>query len=423
MRLRAYRYAAASSLGVVALALCAASQAETRPHYGGTLRVQLISMFANPEQLPLASETLVRIDEHGGIEPSLARGWQSERNRWRFLLRVKAASPAGVAAALAPLVKKWYGDSATATATPSSVIVQADRAMPDLLERLAQPDAGIPGTGPFRVSKWEPGRRALLEANEDYPGGRPFVDAVEFTVAPARVSAYQISSADIWELPVGVSRRLIPDGMRIWTSRPLDLIALWLRNPLPALREALSLSIDRAAIVNVLTQRRGEVASGLLPQWLSGYEFVFPAPFDPTRAREMVRMAKIGALALSYPPSDPLVRSVADRVMVNARDAGLTLRIAAHDGNADVEVRHVRLDCDGADRALREISGSPEPGDLGSAEALYHAERAVLDEGRIIPLLHVPDVFGIGPRVHTSAVEGLPNCDLLGAIPNLWLSP
>jgi hypothetical protein len=312
---------------------------------------------------------------------------------------------------------KKTSNGVTVTATAQTVVIQSDRPMPDLLERLAQPDAGIPGTGPFRLAKWEAGHHATLEANEDYPGGRPFVDAVEFTVAPQR-AAYQLSAADLWELPVGVSRRSIPDGMRVWTSSPLDLIALKLINPEPGLRDALSMSVDRAAIVNVLTQRRGEIATGLLPQWLTGYEFLFATPFDAARARETAAALKNRTLVLGVPPNDSLARSVADRVMVNARDAGLTIQIGP---NVNVELLHIRLDCAGPARALREIAGHGANVDASSSEGLYRSERALLDEGRIIPLVHVPDVIGIGPRVRSST--GLPTCDLLSNIPNMWLTP
>lgn len=392
--------------------------AATRPHYGGTLRVQLAGMFPGPEAVPLVGETLVRYDERGDFVPMLARGWQADadKKRWRFIIRSKATTPAAVEAALGPVLKKALG-AVTVTSTAQTVVIQSTRPIPDLLERLARTDAGIPGTGPFRLSKWEAGHRATLEANEDYPGGRPFLDAVEFTVAPGRTSAYQLSAADIWELPVGIGRRSIPDGMRVWTSTPLDLIALKLMEPESGLREVLSQSIDRAAIVNVITQRRGEIASGLLPQWLTGYEFLFGAPFDAVRAREAASALKNRTLVFRVPPSDPLARSVADRVMVNARDAGLTLQSG---GNANVELLHVRLDCAGAARALREIAGDRAV-DPGSPEALYRAERAALEEGKLIPLVHVPDVFGIGPRVRSST--GLPACDLLSAIPNLWLTP
>ena len=393
-------------------------RAETRPRYGGTLRIQLTSMFSGPDAVPLTGETLVRFDEHGDVVPLLARGWQAdaEKKRWRFLIRSKAVTTAAIAAALGPALKNMSIDAAV-TSTAQTVVIQSERPMPSLLEILAKREMGIPGTGPFRLAKWEAGRRATLEANEEYPGGRPFVDTVEFNAGPQR-AAYQLSSADIWELPVGISRRAIPEGMRVWTSAPLDLMALSVVNAEPGLREALSLAIDRAAIANVLMQRRGEVATGLLPQWLTGTEFLFGAPFDTTRAREAAAALKNRTLVLRIPVSDPIARSVADRVIVNARDAGLTMQIGA---NANVELLHVRLDCAGAARALREISGHAVPGDLNSPEGVYNAERAVLDEGRLIPLVHTPEVFGLGPRVRSST--GLPACDLLDAIPNLWLMP
>jgi peptide/nickel transport system substrate-binding protein len=394
--------------------------AATRPHYGGTLRVQVIAMFPSPEALPLVSETLVRFDEHGDPQPALARGWQSdtEKKRWRFIVRPKAAPASAIAAGLRPALRKFYRD-VTVTSSAQSVVIQSARPMPDLLERLARPEAGVPGTGPFRLTKWEPGRRAVLTANEDYPGGRPFVDAVEFSVAMQRT--YQAAAADLWELPVGIGRRSIPEWMRVWTSAPLDLIALSLRNPPPGLRDALSLSIDRAAIVNVLTQRRGEVASGLLPQWLTGYEFLFPIAFGPARAREIATSARAGSLTLSSPPSDALARSVADRVVLNARDGNITVQAATQPAEANIQLLRLRLGCAGAGRALREIAGGDGLPDLATPEALYSAEKALLDEGRLIPIIHVPQVFGVGPRVHSGM--GLPACGLLDAIPNLWLTP
>lgn len=397
------------------------ARAETRPRYGGTLRVQLATMFA-AEEIPLVTEPLVRFDEHGEIAPVLARGWQSdaEKKRWRFLIRSKTTAPAAVAAALGPAMKKLYGD-VNVTSTAQTVVIQSDRPMPDLLERLARTPAGIPGTGPFRVAKLEPGHRAILEANEDYPGGRPFIDTVEFTVVPQRAAGYQLSGADLWELPVGISRRLIPEGMRVWTSSPLDLIALYLPAAEPGLRDALSFSIDRSAIVNVLTQRRGEVAQGLLPRWLTGYEFLFAAPFDAGRARDAAGPIKSRTFTLGVPASDPLARSVADRIIVNARDAGLTLQVSMQPETANVRLLHIRLNCADASRALREIAGNRNIGDPNSSDALYHVERAILDEGRLIPLMHVPQVFGIGPRVRSNT--GLPACDLLSSIPNLWLTP
>ena len=55
----------------------------------------------------------------------------------------------------------------------------------------------------------------------------------------------------------------------------------------PRFTQALSLAIDRAAIVNVLLQRQGEPAGSLLPQWLSGYAFLFPAEVNVVDAKKI----------------------------------------------------------------------------------------------------------------------------------------
>jgi ABC-type transport system substrate-binding protein len=404
-------------LAIVSFA-AASLQAATRPRYGGVLRVQVVSMFANPDALPLVSETLVRFDEHGEPRPALARSWQSDpaKRRWTFNVRARVALPSRIARVLGPVLTKQYAD-VVVTPNAQSVIIQSEKPMPGLLARLARPDTGIPRTGPFRVAPSEPGRMVLV-ANEGYPGGRPFVDRIEFSVSTQRT--YQLGGADIWELPAGISGRSIPEWMRVWTFAPLDLIALNVVNGERGLREALSFSIDRAAIVNVLTQRRGEAALGLLPQWLTGYEFLFPATYDVARAGEAASSLKGRQFTLGVPPADTLARSVADRIAVNARAAGLTL-LPPQTPNADVQLRHVRFDCASADRALREIAAGMDLGDLTSPEALYLAEKTVLEKSSLIPVIHVPRVFGIGPRVHGRV--GLPACDLLNEIPNLWLTP
>src|SRR5262249_57916940 len=89
----------------VSLALAGAAQAATRPHYGGTLHVELRAQLASldPSQAELSSaaqfakehvaslifESLVRLDEKGVAQPALALTWQHavDFKGWRFTLR------------------------------------------------------------------------------------------------------------------------------------------------------------------------------------------------------------------------------------------------------------------------------------------------------------------------------------------------
>ncbi len=55
--------------------------------------------------------------------------------------------------------------------------------------------------------------------------------------------------------------------------------------------------------------------------------------------------------------------------------------------------------------------GLPEPRALRFAGAIYAAERALLEGFRVIPLIHLPDVYGVGRRV-----KGGPGIDAAGRV-------
>src|SRR2546422_7007982 len=71
------------------------------------------------------------------------------------------------------------------------------------------------------------------------------------------------------------------EGRRVESSAPTELIALVFSRDRQSpedgrLREALALSVDRGSMNTVLLQGGGEPAGGLLPNWMTGYAFLFP---------------------------------------------------------------------------------------------------------------------------------------------------
>jgi ABC-type transport system substrate-binding protein len=102
----------------------------------------------------------------------------------------------------------------------------------------------------------------------------------------------QLGKADLVELSPELVRRAIRENLRVWSSAPVTLYGLHFDDTLPAasdakLREALALSLDRHTMANVLLQRQAEPAAALLPQWLSGYAFLFTMEKDIERAKEI----------------------------------------------------------------------------------------------------------------------------------------
>jgi ABC-type transport system substrate-binding protein len=422
-------------LALSSFVICPLTSA-TRPHYGGTLTVDLTSAWATlaPSEIeafaPLIVETLVRINERGEGEPNLAVNWQhdTDRKRWRFSLRPKVTfhdgEPLNAAAAspvLLAALKKTYG-GVRVTAGGQTVVIQSERAMPDLLSELARPasalfrkteKSALIGTGPFRVTNWEPGRRLSLAAFDDYWNGRPYLDSVIVNLGSAR------TGADVFDIPFSAARRILPERTRVWSSATRELIALQTASLDPQLSRALALTIDRGPMVNVLTQRKGEAAFGLLPQWLSGYAFLFAATPDVAHARQMLSQLRLSPLMLGYPTNDSFARSVADRVALNARDAGIPLQPSP---GANGQVRLVRWPLESRDSANELARLLATLGVSGKPDSLYDAERAILDEGRLIPLLYLPAVYGISPRVHGWDAAQKQDPFVLH-LENIWVEP
>ena len=439
MRLRAWLWLALSSFSGGWL------WGAPRPHYGGALTLDLAGSFTTLEPLelpdmlsPLIGQTLTRINAHGEPEPWLAVSWQREveGKRWRFSLRNKVVFHDGApfdAANAAPVLlnalKKAYGDVAV-MAGGQTIVIQADRPLPELPTALASArfaivrknEANAPiGTGPFRVANWEPGRRLTLQAFEDNWGGRPYLDSVVVNLGSSR------STADVFEIPFASPRRIVPESTRIWTSAPRELLALVAANDAPAtIVQALGFVVDRTPIVNALAQRQGQAAFGLLPQWLSGYEFLFQTPADPAHARQLVSQIKLGPIALGYPAGDSFARAVADRLALNARDAGLSIQTAP---NANAPLHLVRWTIESTDAAaelarLAQFLGMPERAntlDASKPENLYEAEQALLENNRVVPVIHLPLVLGLASRVHFK--DQSTNNKLIPHFEDCWVDP
>ncbi|HTW66260.1 MAG TPA: ABC transporter substrate-binding protein [Bryobacteraceae bacterium] len=414
-----WAWLALSSLALGSLAL-AQADAAVRPHYGGTLTVELSSPWATPDPASSAlsipvTETLVRLNAHGAIEPLLGVFWQHDADfkRWRFSLRPKVSFHDGepltgpsAAPSLLAALKKKYAD-VSIEAGGQAIVIQSHEPMPDLLTDLAAPGAAVfrtsesdplIGTGPFRVTGWEPGRRLVLSAFDDCWSARPYLDsvAIEFGFGHAH--------ADIFDIPAGPARRFLPEGIATWTSVPRTLVAITASNAQPALLEALALVIDRTPIVNVLAQRKGDAAFGLLPQWLTGYAFLFHSPLDAVRARQIASRLRIGSMGLSYPGNDPFLRSVADRVALNARDAGITIQPTQNPA-ANLRLVEWPLESTSAATELERIAATLGAGrvDARRPETSYEAERSLLD--RVIPIVHLRETYGIAPRVHIESAK------------------
>jgi ABC-type transport system substrate-binding protein len=428
------------------------AHASTRPHYGGALRVQMSErvITIDPRQWPsgpaqaaaaervdsLVFDRLVRLDEHGSLQPALAVSWQHDpdSNRWEFRLRDGAKFSDGAPltpAAAASALQQLLGNAFDVSATSNSVAIQAEHPLPNLAMQLAlgryfifhiAEGGAIAGTGPFRVAGWpgaDSAAKAIFVANEACWAGRPFVDKIELTMGvevEAQANAIAFGQIDVVDLPASQVRRAAQRGVRTVSSDPVELLALQVDAAKPSVqdvrvRQAISLAIDRASIADVILQRQAVVAGSLLPNWLSGYGFLFRVTADLPRAKELLsatgrEVSRQAPLVLVYDSGDVDAQAVAERVLVNLREAGMVAQISARSAgpkNIPADLRLVRYRVAGPDvqTALAEMLnaiGEPQAS-LETAEQAYAAERSPIDAFRVIPLAHVSESFGLGLQV------------------------
>jgi ABC-type transport system substrate-binding protein len=266
------------------------------------------------------------------------------------------------------------------------------------------------GTGPFHATDFQAGKSVTLTANEDYWAGRPFLNSVEIALAkPYRDQglALQFGRTDVIEVAPGQARRAGVDARRAESS-PIELVALlFARDPASSderkLRDALALSIDRASLKSVLLQGNGEPTASLLPNWISGYSFLFPDQADVTKARqERSEIRQAPGWTLGYDSSDPLNRLIAERIALNAREAGITIQPGGPNG-ADIRLIRIPLSSIDGPLALSNLAsalGLPVPNIKdGSPDGLYQAESALLQTQRVIPLMHLPVDYALSNSV------------------------
>ena len=293
--------------------------------------------------------------------------------------------------------------------------------------------SGVAGSGPFRIAEWEPGKHATLAANENALGGRPFVDSIQIQMGRAardELFDLELGKADLAEIPVEQARQAADHGVRVSVSQPDELLALVFPAGRTAtedarVREALAAAIDRASIVNFILQKNGEAAGGLLPQWSSGTAFLFSTAADAGRAKELwAQITMPPKLVLGYDSGDPLEQSVAERIVVNAREVGISVTAqaipaagpaASKQGAFDARLMRMRMPSPLPRVALMnfltvlgpvaKIDASPLP-DPASPQDIYDRERAVVTSYRVAPLVWLPQVYGLSARVRNWKAPG-----------------
>src|SRR6201993_2499912 len=251
----------------------------------------------------------------------------------------------------------WVNVAKTTTNGDHAATIHLKRPQPALLALLASGDTPIYpchvsprdmrthpiGTGPFKFVEYKPNQNIRLARNPDYwKAGRPYLDAVEYTIIPNRSTAilgfiagnfdmtfpYEVTIPLLKDIETQLPRAICEVGM---ASESIGMLVNRTVAPFDnaELRRAMALTLDRKSFIDILGQGEGELGGALLPppegvwgmtterlQTLPGYS----GDTQKNRGEAQALMQKLG-----YGPDKELPVKISARNLAVYRDPAAIL--------------------------------------------------------------------------------------------------
>lgn len=197
------------------------------------------------------------------------------------------------------------------------------------------------GTGPFKFVRWTHGEQISLEANPGYwKPGIPKVERLTVRFIPelsTRVAALRAGELHVID-------RVWPDNVQTLRASPgvrvLDTPAIeaqrWhfqlAKDPVkdPRVRRAISLAIDRNVIIKDLLLGYARPVVSPIPPGLIGHANLGQKPYDPEKARQLLKEAGHRSLSIDFVLMKdlyPKQLEIAQAVAAMLGDVGITVNI------------------------------------------------------------------------------------------------
>ena len=275
---------------------------------------------------PLIFDSLVKRNEHFGLDPWLAERWEAP-NPTTIIFHLRTGVQFQDGRPLTSKDVKWTLDSilngtvvtiksgayrniaSVEAPDDKTIVMHMKQADPPLLWNLCDGAFGVVpygsgrdfwrhpiGSGPYRFVSQQTDKDVILERAASYWGPMPHIERVRFAVVPdATTQALELQkgSADV------AVNALTPDLIYALKSKPnlvvedgagtrLNYIVFNVRDPIlrdAHVRQAIALAINRPLIIHSLLRDQARVAESLLPSqhwaWAADTE---QHPFDPAKA-------------------------------------------------------------------------------------------------------------------------------------------
>jgi peptide/nickel transport system substrate-binding protein len=159
------------------------------------------------------------------------------------------------------------------------------------------------GTGPFKFVRWEPNQEIVLEANDHYYEGRPFLDSIVFKIVVGsrweeRFAEFLRGHLEETVIPSGKMEevRVNPQYRQYQQVRKPTLSLLYLgfntqMKPFDdrRVRQAFNYAVNKEAIVREINRMDSILATGALPLGMPGYDPELQGyAYDPATAKRLL---------------------------------------------------------------------------------------------------------------------------------------
>jgi len=274
-------------------------------------------------------ETLNLLDlESGELAPRLATEWeQTGDTTYRYTLREGVSFHDGTPfdadavvfslerlfnTDMEAMARNKYWDHMTVTATKVddyTVEFEGSQPEPLFVTRMSQVPIVSPetpmneltrtpvGTGPYRLTTWDPGQQIVLEQFEDYWGEAPEVTKATYVFrgeGSVRANMVEVGEADFtFTIPEEMAGGELDKAYRNYET-VYFIVGAW-KPPLDDIRvrRAVDMAIDREAIIGTIMPEETIPATTLFVPGTAGHDpDLEPTPYDPEGAAKLLEEAR-----------------------------------------------------------------------------------------------------------------------------------
>lgn len=208
----------------------------------------------------------------------------------------------------------------------------------------------VSGTGPYRLVSWKKDEEIVLERFDGYWGRPGVTRQIVYRPIPepsARVLALETADVDV------ISRVSAPDIPRLERAPGIQVhrvagvgaqqFRFNLTKPLfrdPRVRQAISYGIDRRAIVENLVSSFARPSTSALTPIMRGYANLGEIPYDPAKARQLLRDAGYPhgfRTRIATTPRYPMGVELAEAVAADLKKVGIDAAIDVFDWGTMVQ--------------------------------------------------------------------------------------